>query len=85
MTKPANPGVGAPLAGARGAPDGRRQAVSTGSRPRASRGATPLRSSLWLWVAGAFLFLGLLWTALFLAAKSANIESVPLAPKGARP
>jgi hypothetical protein len=36
-------------------------------------------------VAGAFLFLGLLWTALFLAAKSANIESVPLAPKGARP
>lgn len=72
MTKSTNPGVGAPLAGARGAPDGRRQ-------------ATPLRSSLWLWVAGAFLFLGLLWTALFLAARSANIESVPLAPKGARP
>ena len=41
--------------------------------------------SLWLWVAGAFLFLGLLWTALFLATRSAKIESVPLAPKGARP
>lgn len=67
-----SPGVGAPLDGARSGPDGRRQ-------------ATPLRSSLWLWVAGAFLFLGLLWTALFLAARSAKIETVPLAPKGVRP
>lgn len=41
--------------------------------------------SLWLWVAAAFLFLGLLWAGLFLAAHSARIESVPLAPKGARP
>lgn len=78
MTEPihhgpvSTPGAGAPLDGARAAPDGRRQ-------------ATPLRSSLWLWVAGAFLFLGLLWTALFIAAKSARIEAVPLAPKGARP
>lgn len=38
--------------------------------------------SLWLWVVGAFLFLGLLWTALFLAARTANIETVPLAQKG---
>lgn len=50
------------------------------SAPRNAKGG-----SLWLWVAGAFLFLGILWTALFLAARSANIESVPLAPKGARP
>jgi hypothetical protein len=49
--------------------------------PRNDRSGT----SLWLWVAGAFLFLGLLWTALFIAAKSARIETVPLAPKGARP
>lgn len=48
-------------------------------------GATPLRSSLWLWVSAAFLFLALLWAGLFLAARSAKIESVPLAPKGARP
>ena len=78
MTEPihpglvSSPGVGAPLDGARAAPAGRRQ-------------ATPLRSSLWLWVAGAFLVSLLAWVVLFKAAHSARIESVPLAPKGARP
>ena len=86
MTKPSHlSGVGAPLAGACDAPDGRRQAVSTGSRPRACRGATPLRSSLWVWVAGAFLVSLLAWVVMFKAAQSANVQSVPLAPKGARP
>jgi hypothetical protein len=41
--------------------------------------------SLWVWVAGAFLTSLLAWVVLFKAAHSAKIESVPLAPKGARP
>ncbi len=41
--------------------------------------------SLWLWVGGVFLATFLAWGALFLAARSANVEQVPLAPKGARP
>ena len=41
--------------------------------------------SLWLWVGGVFLAMFLAWGALFLAARSANVERVPLAPKGARP
>ncbi|MBP6864071.1 MAG: hypothetical protein KBC32_02255 [Candidatus Didemnitutus sp.] len=36
--------------------------------------------SLWLWVGGAFLFLALLWVAMFTAARSITIESVPDAP-----
>ena len=36
--------------------------------------------SLWFWVAAGFLFLGLLWTAMFMAARSITIESVPGAP-----
>lgn len=36
-------------------------------------------ASLWLWVAGGFLFLGLLWAAMFVVAHRANIQSVPLA------
>ena len=59
--------------------------VATSHESRASTLPQKTGRSLWLWVAGAFLFLGLLWTALFIAAKSARIETVPLAPKGARP
>jgi len=36
--------------------------------------------SLWLWVGAAFLFLGLLWAAMFVAARSITIEPVPGAP-----
>ncbi len=48
----------------------------------AEQSAPAVRSgrTLWLWVAGAFLFLGALWTAMFMAARSITIESVPGAP-----
>ncbi|MBA3848974.1 MAG: hypothetical protein C0502_03135 [Opitutus sp.] len=39
--------------------------------------------SLWLWVAASFLFLALLWTAMFLAARQADTRTVPLQTKGA--
>ena len=41
--------------------------------------------SLWLWVAAGFLFLAILWTAMFTAARSADTRTVPLAAKGGRP
>jgi hypothetical protein len=41
--------------------------------------------SLWVWVAGAFLVSLLAWVVMFKAAQSANVQAVPLAPKGARP
>lgn len=41
--------------------------------------------SLWLWVAAGFLFLALLWTAMFTAARSADTRAVPLATPGGRP
>ena len=40
--------------------------------------------SLWLWVAAGFLFLGLLWTGMFIAARQADTRSVPLESKGGR-
>lgn len=46
-----------------------------GDRRGASRRAA---SSLWTWVGAGFLFLAVLWTALFAAARLARIESVPL-------
>jgi len=49
-----------------------------------SAGAKPGRS-LWLWVAAGFLFLGLLWTAMFIAARQADTRPVPLAAEGGRP
>ncbi len=36
--------------------------------------------SLWYWVAAGFLFLALLWTAMIIAARSADIRTVPDAP-----
>ena len=50
----------------------------TPPRPSAGR-------SLWLWVAAGFLCLAVLWVALFLGARAARIESVPLTTKEASP
>ncbi len=41
--------------------------------------------SLWLWVAAGFLFLGILCTGMFVAARQADTRTVPLATPGARP
>lgn len=41
--------------------------------------------SLWLWVAAGFLFLAVLWTALFVASRKIDSRTVPLATKEARP
>jgi len=41
--------------------------------------------TLWLWVAGGFLFVALMWAILFTAARSAKIESVPLAAQPGKP
>ena len=45
--------------------------------------ASPLR--LWLAVTAGFLLLGTAWTAMFLAARHARVESVPLATSPGRP
>jgi len=41
--------------------------------------------SLWLWVAAGFLFIAILWTAMFTAARQADTRTVPLATQGGRP
>jgi hypothetical protein len=41
--------------------------------------------SLWWWVAAGFLFLGMLWAAMFVVARQVNVQSVPLENKGAKP
>ncbi len=41
--------------------------------------------SLWLWVVAGFLFLAVLWTALFMASRQIDARTVPLAPKEAKP
>lgn len=51
---------------------------------RASNAETSARS-LWLWVAAGFLFLGVLWTALFIASRRIDTRTVPLATKEAKP
>jgi hypothetical protein len=40
--------------------------------------------TLWLWVGAAFLLLVLAWSVLFTVARSAKVESVPLAAKEAK-
>lgn len=54
--------------------------------PAAEPSAAPARAgrSLWLWVGAGFLFLGLLWTAMFLAARQADTRTVPIQTKGGR-
>ena len=56
-------------------------AGSSAIPPRPARGD----AGLWLWVAGAFLLLGLVWAVLFTVAHGAQVQSVPLATKGGRP
>jgi hypothetical protein len=41
--------------------------------------------TLWLWVSAGFLVLVVAWVVLFSVANSVKVESVPLAPKGAKP
>lgn len=55
--------------------------VSTGG----ARGERSRGRSLWAWVAAAFLFLAILWTAMFVVARQAKIETVPLVQEGPRP
>jgi hypothetical protein len=57
------------------------------STPNTERqsGSEPDRgTNLWLWVTAGFLILSLAWTVMFIAARSAKVETVPLATKGAR-
>ena len=46
----------------------------------------PMRGalSLWLWVAAGFLFVAILWAAMFTAARQADTRTVPLESKGGR-
>jgi len=60
------------------------------SHARSGQAATSQRSggsawTLWLWVAAGFLALTVAWTILFAVARSAKVESVPLATKEAKP
>jgi hypothetical protein len=55
--------------------------VSTGDQVAPEKGG----ASLWLWVAAGFLLLAVAWGVLFTVARSAKVESVPMAPKEARP
>ncbi len=48
----------------------------------ASEASSRAGRSLWYWVAAGFLFLGLLWTAMFLAARMADTRTVPIQTKG---
>lgn len=41
--------------------------------------------ALWLWVAGGFLVLAIMWAILLTVAHSAKIESVPLAAQPGKP
>lgn len=54
-----------------------------GGSPQAP--TVPGGHSLWLWVAAGFLFLALLWTGMFVAARRADSRTVPLATQGGRP
>lgn len=40
---------------------------------------------LMVWVAAGFLFVALLWTAMFTAARQADTRTVPLSTQGGRP
>ncbi len=58
--------------------------------PRSAQAPTPPGKagsslSLWLWVAAGFLFLAVLWTALFMASRQIDARTVPLETKEAKP
>ena len=63
--------------------DRKRVLVGLNTRPRNLLGYKD--RSLWLWVAGGFLLLAIVWTVLFTVARSAKIESVPLAAQPGKP
>lgn len=62
-----------------------RQALDPELGERASTRPQSSRRMLWLWVSAAFFLLVIEWTVLFTVARSAKIQSVPLATPGARP
>jgi hypothetical protein len=63
--------------------------MAANADPRAKAGEPVVEEksagSLWLWVAAGFLLLAMAWGVLFTVARSAKVESVPLAPTGAKP
>jgi len=59
--------------------------IQSACHPLGDKYPTGSARSLWLWVAAGFLFLALLWAAMFTAVRSADTRSVPLAPQGGRP
>ena len=52
---------------------------------KATNVADPTARRLWLAVTAGFLLLATAWTALFLAARHAHVESVPLAAQPGKP
>ncbi len=52
--------------------------------PKAEDSSVKGGYSLWLWVAAGFLFVAILWAAMFTAARSADTRTVPLESKGGR-
>ena len=63
-------------------------AHTAASRERAQQDCAPTSEgslSLWLWVAGGFLFLGLLWTGMVIATRQADTRTVPLVGREAKP
>jgi hypothetical protein len=59
------------------------------SAPAARQPMVDMRNSggggLWLWVGAGFLFVAILWTAMFTAVRHVDTRTVPLAPPGGRP
>ncbi len=53
--------------------------------PKAEDSSVKGGYSLWLWVAAGFLFVAILWAAMFTAARQADTRTVPLATQGGRP
>jgi hypothetical protein len=68
---------------------GAQSCCALGSTPpaRAQQDCAPTKNtgySLWLWVGAGFLFVAILWTAMFTAARQADTRTVPLATQGGR-
>ena len=59
--------------------------MSVASSAEPSGQAAARNWTLWLWVAAGFLFLGLLWTGMFIASRHADTRTVPVAKDGGRP
>lgn len=59
--------------------------TQTGCQPMVDKHRLCDGFSLWLWVGAGFLFVAILWTAMFTAARQADTRTVPLATQGGRP